>query len=178
MTLTEEEKRQARATDPLAAQIIDRCEQMSPATLAQMHGVLRNPHFPSRDIPEQGNAERGLPDMGLVPELTDDVPWWDPDADTAVRPDIDGVIVNGVRVAKHRRADPSVAPRRRPGPVLRGTARSGGDRARRRRRWHPRRVVLMDDPASELHEWYGRYLYFAPDEVEPVSADTGKEEQS
>lgn len=38
-------------------------------------------------------------------------------------------------------------------------------------------VVLVDDPASELHEWYGRYLYFAPDEVEPVSADTGKDGQ-
>ena len=29
-------------------------------------------------------------------------------------------------------------------------------------------VVLVDDPAAELHEWYGRYLYFAPDELEPV----------
>jgi hypothetical protein len=29
-------------------------------------------------------------------------------------------------------------------------------------------VVLVDDPAADLHEWYGRYLYFAPDEVEPV----------
>jgi hypothetical protein len=30
-------------------------------------------------------------------------------------------------------------------------------------------VVLEDDPAAELHDWYGRYLYFAPDEVEPLS---------
>ena len=30
-------------------------------------------------------------------------------------------------------------------------------------------VVLEDDPAADLHEWYGRYLYFAPDEVEPLS---------
>ena len=29
-------------------------------------------------------------------------------------------------------------------------------------------VVLVDDPAAELHDWYGRYLYFAPDELEPV----------
>ena len=29
-------------------------------------------------------------------------------------------------------------------------------------------VVLADDPAAELHDWYGRYLYFAPDELEPV----------
>ena len=29
-------------------------------------------------------------------------------------------------------------------------------------------VVLEDDPAADLHDWYGRYLYFAPDEVEPL----------
>ncbi|MBC2642051.1 MULTISPECIES: hypothetical protein [unclassified Rhodococcus (in: high G+C Gram-positive bacteria)] len=174
MTLTEEEKRQARATDPLAAQIIDRCEQMSPATLAQMHGVLRDPRLP--DPHPQGP---GVPDMGLVPELTDDVPWWDPDADTAVRPDVDGVIVNGVRVAKGTVV--RIHPSRRAdaqdlffaGQLARVVTVhadvDGGTHVG---------VVMIDDPASELHEWYGRYLYFAPDEVEPVSADTGKDEQS
>ncbi|MFC0448082.1 hypothetical protein [Rhodococcus jostii] len=173
MTLTEEEKRQARATDPLAAQIIDRCEQMSPTTLAQMHGVLRNPHLPDPHL-----QDPGLPDMGLVPELTDDVPWWDPDADTAVRPDVDGVIVNGVRVAKGTVV--RIHPSRRAdaqdlffaGQLARVVTVhadvDGGTHVG---------VVMIDDPASELHEWYGRYLYFAPDEVEPVSADTGKEEQ-
>jgi hypothetical protein len=29
-------------------------------------------------------------------------------------------------------------------------------------------VVLVDDPAADLHEWYGRYLYFSPDEIEPL----------
>jgi hypothetical protein len=29
-------------------------------------------------------------------------------------------------------------------------------------------VVLVDDPAADLHEWYGRFLYFAPDELEPL----------
>ncbi len=173
MTLTEEEKRQARATDPLAAQIIDRCEQMSPTTLAQMHGVLRNPHLPDPHLPDPG-----LPDMGLVPELTDDMPWWDPDADTAVRPDVDGVIVNGVRVAKGTVV--RIHPSRRAdaqdlffaGQLARVVTVhadvDGGTHVG---------VVLVDDPASELHEWYGRYLYFAPDEVEPVSADTGKDGQ-
>ena len=32
-------------------------------------------------------------------------------------------------------------------------------------------VVVEDDPAAELHDWYGRYLYFAPDELEPLPAD-------
>ena len=44
MTMTDEEKSAARATDPLAAQIIDRCDSMSPEALLNLHGVLRNPH--------------------------------------------------------------------------------------------------------------------------------------
>ncbi|MCM4080971.1 hypothetical protein [Paractinoplanes hotanensis] len=30
-------------------------------------------------------------------------------------------------------------------------------------------LVLVDDPAADLHDWYGRYLYFAPDELEPLA---------
>jgi len=29
-------------------------------------------------------------------------------------------------------------------------------------------VTVDDDPAAELHQWHGRFLYFHPDEVEPV----------
>jgi hypothetical protein len=41
-TLTDEEKREARATDGRAAQIIDRCEAASPAAMAQLHGAVRS----------------------------------------------------------------------------------------------------------------------------------------
>ena len=30
-------------------------------------------------------------------------------------------------------------------------------------------LVLVDDPAADLHEWYGRYFYFAPEELEPLA---------
>jgi len=30
--------------------------------------------------------------------------------------------------------------------------------------------VLADDPAADLHDWYGRYWYFGPDEIEPLPA--------
>ena len=45
-------------------------------------------------------------------------------------------------------------------------------------------VALVDDPATELHDWYGRFLYFAPDELEPLagagpdSADAEQREES
>ena len=50
LTLTAEEKAEARATDPRAAAIIDQCEAMSPEELQQLHGILRNPH--ALDVPE------------------------------------------------------------------------------------------------------------------------------
>ena len=43
LTMTEQEKAEARATDPQARAIIDRCEGLSPADMQQLHGVLRDP---------------------------------------------------------------------------------------------------------------------------------------
>lgn len=34
-------------------------------------------------------------------------------------------------------------------------------------------VTVDDDPASDLHEWYGRSFFFYPDEVEPVAEPAG-----
>ena len=31
-------------------------------------------------------------------------------------------------------------------------------------------VVLDDDPAAELQQWQGRFLYFRPDELEVVDS--------
>jgi len=41
LTLTDAEKREARATDPRAAAILDRVETMPPAVLAGLHGTIR-----------------------------------------------------------------------------------------------------------------------------------------
>jgi hypothetical protein len=162
MTMTDEEKAQARATDPLAAQIIDRCDAMSPEAMQRLHGVLRDPHL---------GEPSGEP--GLIPEIPDGVEWWDPLADNAVRPDIDAVLVNGVRVSRGSRV--RLHPGRRAdaqdlffsGKTARVTSVhedvDGNQHVG---------VVVDDDPAADLHEWYGRYLYFAPDEVEPLETTT------
>jgi hypothetical protein len=156
MTMTDEEKAQARATDPLAAKIIDRCDSMSPEAMMNLHGVLRDPH--AMDQPR------------LIPEIPDGVDWWDPLADNAVQPDIDAILVNGVRVMRGSRV--VLRPSRRADAQdiffagktalvtsvhedVEGNQHVG--------------VVVEDDPAADLHDWYGRYLYFAPDEVEPLS---------
>jgi len=162
MTMTDDEKAQARATDPLAAQIIDRCDAMSPEAMQRLHGVLRDPHL---------GETNGEP--GLIPEVPDGVQWWDPLADNAVRPDIDAVLVNGVRVSRGSRV--RLHPGRRAdaqdlffsGKTARVTSVhedvDGNQHVG---------VVVDDDPAADLHEWYGRYLYFAPDEVEPLETTT------
>jgi hypothetical protein len=43
MTLTDEEKREARATDPRAAAIIDRTENLPREMIERMHGTVRSP---------------------------------------------------------------------------------------------------------------------------------------
>jgi len=42
LTLTDEEKREARATDPRAAEILDRVEDSPPDVLARLHGTIRS----------------------------------------------------------------------------------------------------------------------------------------
>jgi hypothetical protein len=41
LTLTDDEKREARATDERARQIVDRTESMPPEVFAQLHGAVR-----------------------------------------------------------------------------------------------------------------------------------------
>jgi hypothetical protein len=156
MTMTDEEKAQARATDPLAAEIIDRCDSMSPEALLELHGVLRDPHAVT-DGPR------------LIPEVPAEVDWWDPLADNAVRPELDAVLVNGMPVARGTRV------RLRPSRRADAQDLFYADKVARVTTVHEDvdgdqhiGVVLEDDPAAEMHDWYGRYLYFAPDEVEPL----------
>ena len=154
MTMTDEEKAQARATDPRAAQIIDQCDAMSPAAMARLHGVLRDPH----------NAAR------LVPEIPEGVDWWDPLADNAVRPEIDAVLVNGTPVS--RGSHVRLRPRRNADAqdifVAGKTALVTSVHEDVEGNKHVG-VVVEDDPAADLHDWYGRYLYFSPDEIEPLA---------
>ncbi|MDQ3628959.1 MAG: hypothetical protein M3419_09155 [Actinomycetota bacterium] len=183
MTLTDDEKAAARATDPRAAEIIDRCDALTPQEMQQMHGILRDPH-----ALEQAMADidvTGSVDLTTSHGFDDEVPWWDPAVDGSVSPDTDEVLINGVRVCAGSIV--RVHPSRRAdaqdlffaGQVARVTAvHSDVDGET-----HVA-VVLVDDPAADLHDWYGRYLYFAPDELEPIpgsgssSARPGTREES
>jgi hypothetical protein len=175
MTLTDEEKAAARATDPHAAAIIDRCDRLTAADLQRLHGTLRDPRAGGGGTPTAAADATGPP---AGTPVYGDLPWWDPAADSSVSPATDRVLVNGVEIRRDSLV--RLRPSRRAdaqdlfyaGQVARVTAVLGDVDGG----WHVA-VVLVDDPAADLHEWYGRYLYFAPDEVEPM-AGTWKEGRS
>ncbi|MDH6193487.1 hypothetical protein M2272_000108 [Mycobacterium frederiksbergense] len=154
MTMTDEEKTSARATDPRAAAIIDRCDSLSPEAMLDLHGVLRDPHAAA---------------PGLIPQIPDGIDWWDPLADKAVDPGVDAVLINGVRVCRGSRV--RLHPSRRADAQDIFFAGRTAQVASVHEDVEGERhigVVLDDDPAADLHDWYGRYLYFAADEVEPL----------
>jgi hypothetical protein len=61
MTLTDDEKRAARATDPRAAELLDRLDHLPPEMLERMHGAIRylNPAGGGRD-PPPGRGHAGV----------------------------------------------------------------------------------------------------------------------
>ena len=84
MTLTDDEKAEARATDSQAAAIIDRVDTLPAEILDRLHGAVR--YLRKSTAKTAGEPEN--------------VPWWDPGADASVSPESDGIQINGVTVSK------------------------------------------------------------------------------
>jgi hypothetical protein len=180
LTLTEEEKREARATDPRAKAIMDRVDVLPKEMFARLHGAVRSLHRVSDGV-RGGSDESDGPDgpsgVGVVsgppPLPRPAAPWWEPGADRSVSPGTDAVIVDGVRVARGSRVrlSPRSAGADAHDMFLQGrTARVQAVLLDVDDERHVA-VVLEDDPGADLHEWYGRYSYFAPDELIPLEAE-------
>jgi hypothetical protein len=119
-------------------------------------------------VPAQGPAAPGDsfdPILDRPP-----VPWWDPGSDSSVSPETDHVVINGVQVARGSKV------RMRP-----GSRRADAQDLFLAGRTAEVEAVLHDvdgqvhvavspehDPAAELQRSHGRFLYFAPDELEPI----------
>jgi hypothetical protein len=154
LTLTDDEKAEARGTDPRAAAIVDRCDDMSPEVWEGLHGSVR------------AIGTIGVNTRAEVSEPAP-VPWWDPGIDGEVDPWSDTTWVGDVQVGKgafvrlrpSRRADAHDLFLAGRTATVAGVFRDvdGGEHVA---------VSLDDDPASEMFEWQGRYLFFAPDEIE------------
>ncbi|MFJ5032972.1 hypothetical protein ACIQB5_34015 [Streptomyces sp. NPDC088560] len=165
--LTDREKREARGTDPRAAEVIDLVDSMPPAVRDRLHGTIRE----LRD----GTAQ---PAPGPGPELPGGTghPWWDPQADPEAAEAVASVVVDGVLVGAGslvvlapgaRRTDAQDAfLRGRHATVEAVVTDLDGETHLA--------VVLADDPGTDLRRAQGRFLYFRPDEVRPLTA-TGEE---
>lgn len=157
LTLTDEEKSEARGTDPRAAAIIDRCDDMPPEVWERLHGAVRSlgPAVEATIEPDEGLCEA--------------VPWWDPAADESVDPWSDSVMIAGVEVSKgsavrlwpSRRSDAQDL-------FLHGLAATVAGVFRDVDGTEQVAVTIDDDPATAELQWQGRYLFFHPDEVEPL----------
>jgi hypothetical protein len=155
MTLTDDEKSEARGTDSRAAAIIDRCDDMSAETLSRLHGQMRpvSPVATELDL-----------DQGSSPAA-----WWDPAVDAAVDPWTDTIVLCGVTVTKgtpvrlrpSQRSDAQDMFLRGLCATVTGVFQSVDGET------HVA-VTLDDDPASAELVWQGRYLFFHPDEIEPL----------
>jgi hypothetical protein len=157
LTLTDEEKAEARGTDARAAAIVDRCDDLPPEVWSRLHGAVRSLR-PIEVAAVEGSGE----------PVT--LPWWDPGVDAEVDPWTDTTWVGGVQVGKgtpvrlrpSRRADAHDLFLAGRTATVAGVFKDvdGAEHVA---------VTLDDDPASELLEWQRRYLYFHPDEVEVLS---------
>ena len=164
MALTDEEKREARGTDPKARELMDRVDHLPPELLDRMHGTIRY----LRSV--TGEQDREPVDITARP----DVPWWDPGADASVSPETDSVIVAGVPVAAGstvrlrpglRRADAQDMFLTGRTATVRTVLSDVDD--------EPYVAVTLDeDPGAEINHSHGRYRYFSPDEIEPVPAES------
>lgn len=166
MTLTDEEKAEARATDERARKLMDRVDSMPPEMLDKLHGAIR--------YLGETPAARKEPDS-VETITTPGTPWWDPGADASVDPDTDSVVIAGVEVAKGSKVILMPGLRRSDAQdmFLEGRAATvaavlldvdGNTHVA---------VTIDDDPGAEISAAHGRFRYFAPDELEPLRDSSG-----
>jgi len=154
LALSDDEKAEARATDPRAAALLDRVESMDPQAMARLHGTIRSP----RPAPGQDEPPGESP-----------VPWWDPDADASVSPDTDSVTIDGRPVARGSLVRLRPGTRRADAQDMFLVGRLAEVQAVLYDvEDHPYLAVsLADQPDEDLRIAHGRFLYFSIDEVEP-----------
>ena len=140
MTLTDAEKRAVRGTDPRAAELLDRVENLPPELMDRLHGAIR--YLSSTAKVEPRDLPPDSVDVGGVPVCEGSRVLLRPGTR---RTDAQDLFVAG-RTATVAKVVHDV---------------DGHDHLA---------VLLDDDPGQDLALVQGRFLYFAPDEVEPIGA--------
>ncbi len=172
MTLSEEEKREVRGTDPRTAALLEQVDSMPDDLWDRLHGTVRYVDAmtgsPSHSAPSTPRSGPALP----VQEAGEaDLPWWDPGSDASVDPERDAVLVGEVEVRRGSRVILRPGVRRADAYDLFLAGRTATVAAVLFDVDHGEHlaVTVDEDPGSDLKAAHGRYLYFAPDEVEPIT---------
>jgi hypothetical protein len=171
MTLTDEEKAEARATDERARKLMDRVDSMPPEMLDKLHGAIRY-------LGETPGIRKEPDPIETI--TTPGTPWWDPAADASVDPDTDSVTIAGVEVAKGSKVVLKPGSRRADAQdmFLEGlTATVEAVLLDVDGNTHVA-VTIDDDPGAEISAAHGRFRYFDPDELEPLEIPSEHAAQS
>lgn len=166
MTLTEDEKAQARATDPRAAAIIEHADNLPPEIYERLHGAIRS----MRSLPKQGEPdfpEIWTDDSG---DVTAPPAIFDPVVDASYNPETDTVEIAGKRIGKGSRVVLRPARGRSDAQDMFLEGRLASVQAILFDADEDAHVAvtLEDDPGADIQMSHGRYRYFKMDEVEPV----------
>jgi hypothetical protein len=140
LTLTDAEKRAVRGTDPRAAELLDRAETLPPELMDRLHGAIR--YLSSTARVEPADLLPDSVDVGGVPVCEG--------SRVLLRPGSRGTDAQDLFVAGRTATVAKVV-----------HDVDGRDHLA---------VLLDDDPGQDLAMVQGRFLYFAPDEVEPIGA--------
>jgi len=159
MTLTDDEKREARATDSRAAAIVDRADAMPAEMMDRLHGAVRYLREVTGDSTPDPAPER--------------LPWWDPSVDARDSGQTDSIAVDGVDVTRGTtvRLRPGVWRTDAQDMFLIGRTATVEAILTDLEDKQYLAVTLLDDPGADLRRSHGRFLYFSPEEVEPVEAN-------
>jgi hypothetical protein len=167
MTLTDEEKAQARATDPRAAAIIEHADNLPPEIYERLHGAIRS----LRELPTQGEPafpEIWTDDSG---EVKAPPAIFDPAVDASYHPQTDTVEIGGKRIGKGSRVVLRPAQGRSDAQDMFLVGRVASVQAILFDADEDAHVAvtLDDDPGADIQMSHGRYRYFKIDEVEPLT---------
>jgi hypothetical protein len=157
MTLTDEEKREARGTDPRARRIVDRADNIPDEILERLHGAVRSLRSVEPEVaaPEIAGWEEFLNPPGETP----------PEEATLTIADV--LVGKGtrVRLRPSRRADSMDFFLVGRDARVTGIYRDVEDAC------YVAVTLQDDDPTGDLHEATGRFFYFYPDEIEPLPTE-------
>ena len=159
MTLTDEEKREARGTDPRARRIVDGAGAIPDEILERLHGAVRSLRpaepEPRAVTPEIPGWEEFLNPPGETP----------PEEATMTIADVLVGKGSRVRLRPSRRADSMDFFLAGRDARVTGIYRDVEDAC------YVAVSLEEDDPTGDLHEATGRFFYFYPDEIEPLPAE-------